>query len=60
VDYNWIVDGILKNSMPYETHKDSSFSTGAKRGRKAGVDYLNKSDKRKNAFKLGKRVIRPK
>jgi len=22
VNYNWIVDGILKNSTPYETHRD--------------------------------------
>lgn len=22
VDYNWIVDGVLKNSLPYDTQKD--------------------------------------
>lgn len=24
VNYNWIVDGILKNSTPYDTHKEVS------------------------------------
>lgn len=24
LNYNWVVDNILKNSTPYETHKDTT------------------------------------
>ncbi|CDW76162.1 UNKNOWN [Stylonychia lemnae] len=38
VNYNWIVDGILKNSTPYETHRDQHANTTSNRGRKKLID----------------------
>jgi hypothetical protein len=34
IDYNWIVDGILKNSMPYETQKETKPSMFSNKKRK--------------------------
>eukprot|EP00347_Sterkiella_histriomuscorum_P001818 403370560 len=34
LNYNWIVDNILKNSTPYETNKDTQNSQSQGRGRK--------------------------
>lgn len=33
LNYNWIVDGILKNSTPYETQKDQMNQNGGATGR---------------------------
>jgi hypothetical protein len=57
VNYNWIVDGILKNSTPYDTHKDASNLTnnrGRKKQDKPCKDPGSSSKRNKKAL-LGKR-----
>lgn len=56
VNYNWIVDGILKNSTPYETHRDINSLSTSNRGRKKNIEkqksiIINKRGRKSNLDK---------
>ena len=52
IDYNWVVDGILKNSMPYETQKEVRHQLIHAKKRKRMEKYRNHEEKIVNPSKL--------
>mmetsp|Transcript_14546 Transcript_14546/g.14163 ORF Transcript_14546/g.14163 Transcript_14546/m.14163 type:complete len:90 (+) Transcript_14546:869-1138(+) len=60
IEYNWVVDAILKNSMPYETQRSNRHQLLSNRKRKRiekvrGGDYeKTKKGKKKTKGKRGK------
>ncbi len=56
MDYNWLVDGILKNSQPYDTSKDShAGASGSKRGRKSNLEKMRMLGRKRGFRREGSR-----